>query len=103
VQKQLLKKSALDDYKHNLRQVSHQTIQDRAVCKTQAENVFMDCLTETTGARIERGSGRVKTAQRCSKWRESSLLLAYLLWFVPGREMRCVRWVVRRGLGLMLC
>jgi hypothetical protein len=60
VQKQLLKKSALDDYKHNLRQVSHQTIQDRAVCKTQAENVFMDCLTETTGARIERGSGRVR-------------------------------------------
>jgi hypothetical protein len=60
VQKQLLKKSALDGYKHDLRQVSDQTIEDRAVCKTQAENVFMDCLTEAAGARIERGSGRVR-------------------------------------------
>jgi hypothetical protein len=49
--KRMLKKSALDCYKRDLRQVSLQTIRDRAVCKTQAGNVFKDRLTETAGNR----------------------------------------------------
>jgi hypothetical protein len=44
-----LKKSALGCYKRDLRQVSYQTMRDRAVCKTQAENVFIGCLTGTAG------------------------------------------------------
>jgi hypothetical protein len=59
--KRTLKKSALGCYKRDLRQVSHQTIQDRAVCKTQAGNVFMSCLTRATGTRMnERDSSRVR-------------------------------------------
>jgi hypothetical protein len=44
--KQRLKKSAWGCYKRGLPLVSLQTIQDRAVCKTQAGNVFRGCLTK---------------------------------------------------------
>jgi hypothetical protein len=91
----VLKRSALDGYKHDLRQVSHQTIQDRAVCKTQAGNVFMDCLTEAAGARIERGSVQGRQHDDAANGGNRASF-GIPLWFVAGREMRGVKCVVRR-------
>jgi hypothetical protein len=98
----MLKESALGYYKHDLRQVSHQTIQDRAVCKTQAENVFMDCLTEAADVRIEQGSARVRQHEDAANG-GSGASFGRTFWFVLGGERRCVRCLVGRGSGLMLC
>jgi hypothetical protein len=85
--KRMLKKSALACYKRDLRQVSLQTVRDRAVCKTQAGNVFKDCLTEAAGSRATNEKTPESEARRCNRRRESCLAQLYLLLLVPVCEI----------------
>jgi hypothetical protein len=55
----------------------------------------MDCLTEAAGARIERGSARVRQHDDAANGGNRASF-GIPLWFVAGREMRGVKCVVRR-------
>jgi hypothetical protein len=89
--KRKLKKSALGCYKRNLRTVSDQTMRNRAVCKTQAENVSKKCFTKAAGGRTNERTKRHPsgTAQRCSRTQESCLVGLYLFFGVSSADQMC--------------
>jgi hypothetical protein len=62
----------------------------------------MDRLTEAADCRIERGSARVRQHEDAADG-GSGASFGRTFWVVLGGEMKCVKYVVGRCSGLMLC